>query len=68
MDDLRPMDYVRGALANAIAEGLDLIDLFSMAEHARTCAEWDTAVNELVQATCNNEADFRDQCRGMFPK
>ena len=49
--NLSPMDYTRAAICNAIAEGMSLRDLFAMAEHARTCERFDTAVNELARAT-----------------
>ena len=49
--DLAPMDYVRGALCNAIAEGLTVRDLYAMAEHAETCERFDNAVNELASAS-----------------
>ena len=48
---LTPMDYVRAAICNAIAEGMSLNDLFAMAQHARTCERFDAAVNELASAS-----------------
>ena len=49
MPELTAMDYVRGALANAAAEGMSVIDLIAMAEHAQTAQAFDLAVNELAQ-------------------
>lgn len=53
--NLTPMDYIRGAIANAQAEGLTIDDLAAMAEHATTPKQFDHAVNTLVQ-TQSNEA------------
>ena len=47
--DLSEMDYVRGAIANAQAEGLTLDDLEQMAEYAEDGERFDAAVNELVR-------------------
>jgi hypothetical protein len=49
--NLTPMDYVRGALCNAMAENMTVEDLYRMAEYAETCERWDNAVNELTQAS-----------------
>lgn len=49
--ELDEMDWVRAALANAIAEGLSLGDVAEMARHAKTPESFDKAVNELVRAT-----------------
>lgn len=46
--NLTPMDLVRGAIANAIAEGLDIVDLWAASEHAETPEDFDRAVNLLV--------------------
>ena len=43
------MDYVRGAIANAIVERMSLTDLYACAEHAETAEDFDTAVNLLAQ-------------------
>ena len=34
--NLAPMDYVRAAIANALAEHMTLQDLWAAAEHAKT--------------------------------
>ena len=47
--DLTDMDYVRGAIANAMAEGMALSDLWECAAHAENCEVFDTAVNLLAQ-------------------
>ena len=39
------MDYVRGAIANAMAEDMTLKDLYACAEHAQTAKDFDNAVN-----------------------
>lgn len=46
---LTDMDMVRGAIANALAEGLDIYDLWLCAEHASTPESFDAAVNELTE-------------------
>jgi hypothetical protein len=47
---LAPMDYVRGALENALHSGLTLDDVCSMAANADTPDDFDHAVNMLAQA------------------
>ena len=49
--NLTAMDYIRAALANAIASNLSLTDAARMAEHATTPQEFDKAVNMLATAT-----------------
>lgn len=49
MIELSEMDWVRAAIANALAEGLSLADVAAMAEHATTPEAFDRAVNELVR-------------------
>jgi hypothetical protein len=49
--DITPIEYVRAALCNAIAEGMDIYDVYLMAEHAQTCERFDAAVNELASAS-----------------
>ena len=49
--NLTHMDYIRGAIANALADGLDLADVWAMAEHAETPEAFDRAVNDLIYAT-----------------
>lgn len=46
---LTAMDWIRAAIANAQAEGMDLSDLAAMARHAQTPEHFDRAVNELAQ-------------------
>ena len=43
------MDYVRGAIANALAEGMTVEDLLYCSTHAKTAKDFDTAVNLLAQ-------------------
>lgn len=47
---LTPMDYIRAALANAMAEDLDLSDVWQAIEQAETPSEFDANVNAIVQA------------------
>ena len=47
---LTPMDYIRAALANAMAEDLDLADIWQAIEQAETPAAFDANVNAIVQA------------------
>ena len=49
--DLTAMDYIRAAIHNAIASGLDIHDIARMAEHAQTPRQFDSAVNVLGVAT-----------------
>jgi hypothetical protein len=49
--DITPIEYVRAALCNAIAERMDIYDVYLMAEHAQTCERFDAAVNELASAS-----------------
>ena len=65
---LTEMDYVRAALSNAFFERLTVEDLNEVAAHASNAIEFDYAVNELIQATGNVEADLRDAYREFFPK
>lgn len=43
------MDWIRGAIANAAIEGLEIEDLYACAEHAATPQDFDNAVNILAQ-------------------
>lgn len=45
---LTAMDYVRAALANAMAEGLDLTDVWQAADEATSCKGFDENVNAAV--------------------
>lgn len=45
---LKPMDYTRAAIANALAEGMTLTDLWAAAEHAQTPQAFDEALNMLT--------------------
>lgn len=54
MFKLSDMDYVRGAIANALAEDMTLNDLWKCAAHAKTTADFDTAVNLLAQMVENS--------------
>ena len=47
--DITQMDWVRAALANAMAEDMTLQDVWACAEHAATPEAFDDAVNELAQ-------------------
>jgi len=49
MFKLEPMDYVRGAIANALAEGMTVEDLLYCSTHAKSTKDFDTAVNLLAQ-------------------
>ena len=44
---LTSMDYIRSALCNAAASGLDLGDVLEMAIHAETPEAFDDAINML---------------------
>jgi hypothetical protein len=46
-EELSPLDFVVGILANAAASGLDLHDVLRAAEHADCFACWDEAVSLL---------------------
>ena len=48
--NLTAMDYIRAALANAMAEDLDLADIWQAIEQAETPAAFDENVNAIVQA------------------
>lgn len=48
--NLTAMDYIRAALSNAQASGLNLADVAAMAEHATTPETFDRAVNILGEA------------------
>jgi len=48
--NLRPMDYVRAALANAMVEDMDITDLWRAAEEAKTPGDFDERVNAMVHA------------------
>ena len=45
------MDYIRSAIYNAAASGLDFHDFARMADHADTPEKFDHAVNMLGVAT-----------------
>jgi len=47
---LSPMDYARAAIANAMAEDLDLADVWLAIEQAETPAQFDANVNTIVQS------------------
>ena len=49
MFKLSEMDYVRGALANALSEDMTLIDLWQCSIHAKNTEDFDKAVNLLAQ-------------------
>lgn len=49
MFKLSDMDYVRGAIANALAEDMTLTDLWKCAAHANSAEDFDKAVNLLAQ-------------------
>ncbi len=49
MFELSEMDYVRGAIANALAEDMTLIDLWQCSIHAENTEDFDNAVNLLAQ-------------------
>ena len=53
MIELTPMDYIRGALANGLASGLDLEDVIECAIYAETAEDFDDAVNLLGLAVDN---------------
>lgn len=46
---LSAMDYVRGAIANALAEDMNLADLWKCAAYAKNAKDFDNAVNLLAQ-------------------
>lgn len=48
--EITDMDYVRAAIANALAEGVSINDLWKAAELAETAEDFDDAVNLLVSA------------------
>lgn len=45
------MDWIRGAILNALHEGFTIKDLWHMAEHAQTPRDFDNAVNILTTTT-----------------
>jgi len=47
---LSPIEYIRADLANAMAEDLDLADVWQAIEEAETPAQFDANVNAIVQA------------------
>ena len=47
---LTDMDYIRAALASALAEGFTLEAVYRCAEHAGTPRDFDMAVNTLTLA------------------
>ena len=47
---LTPMDYIRAALAQAMAEDLDLSDVWDAIEQAETPSQFDANVNAIIQA------------------
>jgi|TARA_R110000868_G_scaffold205945_1_gene454653 hypothetical protein len=49
MFKLSDMDYVRGAIANALAEDMTLADLWQCAAHAKTAEDFDKAINLFAQ-------------------
>ena len=49
MFELTDMDYVRGAIANAMLEEMTLSDLWECAAYARDTEAFDEAVNLLAQ-------------------
>ena len=49
MFELTDMDYVRGAIVNAILEEMTLSDLWECAANARDPESFDNAVNILAQ-------------------
>ena len=51
MIDLQPMDYVRAAIAQARAMGMNINDIAHCARHAADPEVFDRAVNELAQMT-----------------
>ena len=54
MIELRPMDYVRGALFNALHSGLTLDDVCRMSANADSPEAFDRAVNILASVTPNH--------------
>lgn len=55
--NLTAMDYVRAAMANAMAEGMNMRDLWECAHHAETPERLDYAVNLLAQTRKEKEND-----------
>lgn len=55
MIDITDMDYIRGALANALCEDMSLADVYRCAEHAETPNAFDDAVNVLAQTMDSGE-------------
>lgn len=55
MFKLSDMDYVRGAIANAMAEDMTLDDLWKCAAHAKDVEDFDKAVNLLAQMKQRNK-------------
>ena len=48
--NLKTMDYIRAAIANAMAEDLDVEDIWLAIEQAETPADFDANVNTIVQS------------------
>lgn len=53
--ELDEMDFVRAAIANAMAENMTLEDLWACAEHAADVDDFDEAVNLLAQMQVKRE-------------
>lgn len=67
--DLPPIEWVRGAIYNALIEGMTVEDLWRMAEHAASCEAFDDAVNELsVTSPDYLAADVTCALALMYPK
>jgi len=55
--NLHDMDYVRSALLNAHASGMDLTDVLHASLEAETAQSFDCAVNILSLATPDKQTD-----------
>ena len=51
MLELTDMDYIRSAIAQLMADGLEIDDAWRVAEHAETPQDMDNAANILCAAT-----------------
>ena len=47
---LTPMDYLRAALAQAMAEGMDLREVWAAAEATETVEQFDQAITAIADA------------------
>jgi len=66
--NLTAMDYIRAAIANAMAEDLDLADVWQAIETAETPAAFDANVSTIVQGrdAMGQSRKGKDYCDGQW--